>query len=274
MDLALHGAVDLAERLLAEYARAANDYDMYALVDFYESYRAYVRGKVTHLLAIDEGAGDLVRERAAKSARRAFLLALSGDRRSMLAPVLVAVGGVIASGKSTVAGALAAELGAPIVDADGTRKHMLGVAPTERLHDRSWRGAYDPAFTERVYAEVLRRAEVVLASGRPVIVDASFRSARFRAAARDVALARGVPFRFFECRAPRDVALARLVTRATIESVSDGRVEVLDDFAARFEPVVELPESEHVALDTTRPLDQTLAEVREHVATWPRGLVT
>ncbi len=47
MDLAWHGRADLAERFLASYARASGDYDLYALVDFYESYRAYVRGKVS-----------------------------------------------------------------------------------------------------------------------------------------------------------------------------------------------------------------------------------
>jgi aminoglycoside phosphotransferase family enzyme len=51
MDLAAHGRVDLAERLLARYARAADDFELYALVDFYESYRAYVRGKISTLTA-------------------------------------------------------------------------------------------------------------------------------------------------------------------------------------------------------------------------------
>jgi aminoglycoside phosphotransferase family enzyme len=54
MDLAAHGRVDLAERLLARYARDANDFDLFALVDFYESYRAFVRGKISSLVAEDD----------------------------------------------------------------------------------------------------------------------------------------------------------------------------------------------------------------------------
>jgi aminoglycoside phosphotransferase family enzyme/predicted kinase len=273
MDLALHGAVDLAERLLARYARDANDFDLYALVDFYESYRAYVRGKVAHLVASDETTGAELRARAAAHARRCFLLALSGDRRPLLSPAVVAVGGVIASGKSTIADAVAGELGAPVVCADRTRKHMLGVRPTEPVHTGTWTGAYDPSFTESVYREVLRRAEVVLASGRPVVLDASFRSVALRRAARDLAQRYDVPFRFFECTVPREVARARLAQRAKSESVSDGRLEVFDDFCARFEPVGELAEPEHVVLDSTQPLEDTLACARGHVATWPRGLV-
>ena len=64
---------------------------------------------------------------------------------------------------------------------------MLGVQPTEPLDHAAWSGAYDLALTDRVYAELLRRADVVLASGRPAVLDASFRSAAHRRAARELA---------------------------------------------------------------------------------------
>jgi aminoglycoside phosphotransferase family enzyme/predicted kinase len=241
MDLAWRGRVDLAERLLARYALASGDYDLYALVDFYESYRAYVRGKVATMLAADEGAKAEARRAASLEARRYFLLALAAHRSAVLAPLLVCVGGVIASGKSTVAAAVAGALGAPVVEADRTRKQMLGVAPETRLDDPAWSGAYDLAFTERVYAEVLRRAGAVLASGRPVVVDASFRSAEQRAAARRMARERGVPIRFVECVAPADVCRARLARRASEGGISDGRLAIFDAFVARFAPFTELP---------------------------------
>src|ERR1700690_273060 len=100
MDFAAHGRVDLAERLLARYAREANDFDLYALVDFYGSYRAYVRGKIAAFVAGEDPDGHTS---ASRDARRYFLLALSAERRSMLLPAVIAVGGVIASGKSTIA---------------------------------------------------------------------------------------------------------------------------------------------------------------------------
>jgi uncharacterized protein len=273
MDLAFHGRVDLAERLLARYAREANDFDLYALVDFYEGYRAYVRGKVATLLAADEGADEPLRLRAAAEARRYFLLALSADRRSLLSPSVVAVGGIIASGKSTVAAALGAAMGAPVVDADRTRKHFLGVGATVPVHEEPWRGGYDPAVTEKVYAEVLRRAAVVLASGRPVVVDASFRSGAMRAAARALAGAHGVPFRLVECRAAADVCRARLAERERREGVSDGRLAIFDDFCSRFEPVTELGTDERFVVDTTGSPEESLAAAKAHLDTWPEGLV-
>ena len=126
MDLEAHGRVDLAERLLARYARESNDYHLYALVDFYESYRAFVRGKIAAFLAADRGIEEGARTLAAAEARRHFLLALAADRRSLLVPVVVAVGGIIASGKSTLAERLADEMSAPVIDADRTRKSMVG----------------------------------------------------------------------------------------------------------------------------------------------------
>lgn len=274
MDLTWHGAVDLAERLLARYARDSGDFDLYAMVDFYESYRAYVRGKVSHFLAADADADLATRERAAKEARRYFVLALSTDRRALLNPAVIAVGGIIASGKSTIADALAAEMSAPVIDADRTRKQLLGVEPEEPIHDAPWTGAYDPAFGKKVYEEVLRRAEVVLRSGRPVVIDASFRSVFLRRSVRELATKHGVPFRFIECRVAPEVARARLVTRAESSAVSDGRVEIFDDFVAHYEAVTELPPEEHVVVDTSRPLETNLEELRARVDTWPRGFVT
>ncbi|MGH7295329.1 MAG: AAA family ATPase, partial [Polyangiaceae bacterium] len=176
MDLSAHGRVDLAERLLARYARAIDDYGLYELVDFYASYRAWVRGKVAALLALDPGVGDAGRAHAAAEARRHFLLAAASMRPALVAPTLVCVGGWIASGKSATSETIAGELSCPIVDADRTRKHMFGVSETQPLLEPAWNGAYRPAVTDRVYAEVLRRASCVLASGRPVVIDASFRS--------------------------------------------------------------------------------------------------
>lgn len=272
MDLASHGRVDLAERFLARYARASNDFDLYALVDFYESYRAFVRAKVCMMRLADPLADEATRPQTGAEARRHFLLALSADRRPLLLPALVAVGGIIASGKSTIADRVGADMGAPVIDADRTRKAMLGVAPTEPVHEAAWKGAYDPAFTEKVYEEVLRRAGVVLASGRPVVLDASFRSPAMRGAARKLASTYGVPFRFVECRADVEACRARLVVRANHAGVSDGRIAIFDEFCAKFEPPRELPECERIAVDTSRAIDDSIATLRTRLDTWPPGL--
>ncbi|MGF1465840.1 MAG: AAA family ATPase [Sandaracinaceae bacterium] len=272
MDLAWHGRVDLAERLLSVYAREANDFDLYPLVDFYESYRAYVRGKVRTMLAADAGAPAEARARARREARRYFLLALAADRRPLLPPTLVAVGGWIAAGKSTLADRLSAAMGAPSIATDRIRKHLLGAEPTERRFDDAFEGAYDPGVTDRVYAEVARLARVVLDSGRPVILDASFRTQAQRAVARRVAEDAGVPFHFVECRADPEVCRARLRERHRRESVSDGRLEIFDAFLASWEPVEDLGSGQHHVVRTDGPVDAVVEPLRAVLPLWPPAL--
>lgn len=272
MDLSEHGHVELSEQLVADYARASGDFDLYSVLDFYEGYRAYVRGKIASFVAAGADVDHDRRERAEASARHCFLLALASERRSLLRPLVVAVGGIIASGKSTISERLGFEMSAPVVEADRTRKQMLGVRETQPMHDGSWQGAYDPKFTEEVYAEVFRRAGVVLASGRPVIVDASFRSRALRARARALAEEHGVPFRLVECRVAPQIAKDRLRERAKQASVSDGRLEIFDDFVAKWETIDELPADEHLVLDTARAIDANLEVLREAIRTWPPGL--
>ncbi|HEX2869931.1 MAG TPA: AAA family ATPase [Polyangiaceae bacterium] len=262
MDLEAAGRVDLAELLLARYARYANDFDLYGLVDFYESYRAFVRAKVASFTAADATVDYPTRELALQRARHYALLALSAKRSPIVPPVLVAIGGLIASGKSTLAEGLGSMLAAPVVDTDRIRKHLSGRLPLGRMSERPFEGVYSADATEKVYDELRRRARVVLRSGRPLIVEASFRTAAERGKIRALALECQVPFHFLECRASTEICQARLVERGKGPSVSDGRPEIFDAFAASFEAVTELDPSEHVVVDTTRDLELTLDGLR------------
>ncbi len=264
MDLVWHGRVDLAEQFLAQYARHTNDYDLYSVANFYESYRAFIRGKIASLLMSDPTTAPAVQDRARREARRYFLLALAFERPPAVAPQVVAVGGMIASGKSTVANLVSELLSAPVVSSDRTRKHLMGKGATESMQSDAWSDAYSEGSTERVYDELLRRTEVVVDSGRPVVVDASFRTQAMRRAIREVATQRGVPFSFVECVAPREVCLDRLRRRergGTHES--DARSDLLDEFAKNYEPVDELPAKEYKRLDTSRPRSENQLRLEE-----------
>jgi predicted kinase len=125
--------------------------------------------------------------------------------------------------------------------------------------------------TEKVYRELVRRGERVLRSRRPVVLDASFRSRAFRERAKELARSRGVPFVFVECRAPEDALRARLREREREQGVSDGRLEIFDEFVARWEPVEELESGEHLVLDTSQPIEETERLLRDRLRVWPRG---
>jgi predicted kinase len=262
MDFAFHERIDFKERFLAAYARESHDYELYSVVDFYESYRAYVRAKV-NALSLASAASFEARQRLERQARRYLLLALAAERPPLGTPRLIAVGGIIASGKSTFADALGAELGVPVISSDRTRKALLGIEPTEPLRHEPWQRAYAPELTAQVYEELMRLCRVVLRSGRSVVLDATFASRQSRAMARAAAAELSVPFCFVECRAPADVARARLRERASGASVSDGRLEIFDQFVARYEAVTELEDTEHFVADTTLPLPEHIRRLHE-----------
>jgi predicted kinase len=261
MDLSWHERPDLAEQLLADYARASGDYDLYGVVDFYESYRAFVRGKVCTLLLAEPDVAPEVRARAERDARKYLLLSEACTRQPLSPPAVYAVGGVIASGKSTVAGALGDHLAAPVISSDVTRKKLAGVDPLSPLPDSAYSGHYDEQATAATYAELLRRAEVALRSQRSVVLDASFRTRGQRHAALELARRCGTPFFFVECVVPEAVSRARLAERARDRSISDGREEVFDAFVETYEPVRDLPARSHLRLSTDGPPRETLARV-------------
>jgi predicted kinase len=164
---------------------------------------------------------------------------------------VVAVGGLVASGKSTIAKALADHMAVPRIVADQVRDELLQGAPGPAVHETHWEESFGPGFQARVYAELLRRAESVLDSGRTVVLDACFPTVRDRTAARALALRRGLPFCFVECHADGKTQRVRLAERDG-PSPDGGWDKIARALASRWEPPDELPEAQHVRLDTAR----------------------
>jgi hypothetical protein len=258
MELTARSRPDLAESFLARIAQEADDHDLYGVVDFYASYRAWVRGKVAAFLAVDPSTPPDKAARKAREAEVLFTLARAyTDPARRPAPVL-AVGGLIGSGKSTLADALGMALACPIVASDRVRKLLAGVTPTTRAPEH----AYSAAFTVRTFAELFRRAEVVVAAGRGVILDATFRSRALRQEAREVARRHGRRFLFVETVCEDAVLRQRLRRRATGPSVSDATEGLLERMRQDFEAVTELEPGEHVRVDATRSPAEQVALVR------------
>jgi aminoglycoside phosphotransferase family enzyme/predicted kinase len=251
MDLEAAGRPDLAAGFVARSAEALGDFDLYGVLDFYLCYRAWVRAKVAGFVASDASVGWDVRARKHAEARHDFKLARACAGRPLAAPALVAVGGIIGSGKSTLAAALGRGLAAPVVSSDRTRKALAGLAAT----DRGGPELYTAEATEQTYAELMRRASVVLDSGRTVILDATFSEQRWRVLAAELARAFGTAFAFVEASCPDwQVLRERLRWRQGNMSESDADEALLDQIAARPGPPCLWPEGERIVIDTRAPI--------------------
>jgi uncharacterized protein len=261
MELTARSHVDLAEPFLAAFAVASDDHDLYGVVDFYAGYRAWVRGKVAAFLAADPDTPSEKASRKAQEARSLFELARSyAKARTRTAPV-VAVGGLIGSGKSTLAEALSRATGAPVVSSDRVRKALAGIRPTERAVQE----AYSAVFSARTFDELFRRAAGVLASGRGVVLDATFRERALRLRARDLARQHGRPFLFVETVCDDATLRERLRQRAMGPSVSDAGEALLDRMRREFEPVTEFDPGQHVRANTTRGSERAVQTVLERL---------
>lgn len=253
MDLAYRSRDDLAARFLRRYAEASDDFGLFGVVGLYAGYRAAVRAKVAGLAAAEPEVPEAQRRAAAASAVRHLALA-----ERLLAPArpgpVVLVCGTVGSGKSTAAEALADRLGGVVVSSDRTRKRLAGLAPGDRAGAAAGGGIYTDEWTERTYAALLERAEPVVTSGRPALLDATWASSRQRAAARAFAERAGADAWLVEVRCGEATALERLARRAR-EGLdpSDAGPELLARSRARFEPADEWPPPRRLALDSDAP---------------------
>jgi predicted kinase len=246
LDLTRAGRGDLAERLIASFAAETNDFELYGVVDYYERCSAVRRAAAST---------------TADAARAWILLGLSTRRPRLLPPVLVAVGGLVASGKSTIARLVAERMVAPRVEADRAREHLVGDDAPRTL------GA---SFEDVVYRELVRRAEIVLASDRPVVLDACFPRRRQREMARRLAVARGWPFLFIECHVAPGVSQARLRERDR-RGAQQGWQEIHAALARRWEPIDELPPDQRLSLDCARPLVENEPRIFDRIPSEPVG---
>lgn len=252
MDLDYRGRRDLAERFLRRYARDSDDFDLYGVVDFFTSYRAAVRSLVAALAADESELPFDQRRAAAGSARRHLDLAARALQPRAPGRVVLTCG-IVGTGKSSAAEVAADELAGVVVCSDRVRKHLFGVSPAEHSRSGVGEGIYTPESTERVYAGLLERAEPVIASGRVVILDATFSREEQRERARAFARARGIPYLIIETRCEESVSLERLARRERDGTdPSDAGPSFYRTSAARFEPVREVEGDEHLVLQTDR----------------------
>lgn len=271
MELDAAGRSDLARAFVDAYVDQTGDQALYELLPFYACYRACVRGKVHSFQSDDPEVPAEQREDARRQASSLFSLAASyagGPTR----PTLLLVGGLMGTGKSTLAAALNEELGWALVSSDATRKQLAEVDPAEPQMAEYGEGLYSPARRARVYQAMFDQAASLLASGRSVMLDATFGQRTHRHAAAQVAAVHGANLVFVECRSPREVVLqrladrwqARLARQPEIPSVtSDARPDLYDAQADAWQPFYaeEEPATEYLPVSTASPLPFDLTPI-------------
>jgi hypothetical protein len=261
MDLVAQGQPGLARALLERYRALSGDADLARLVPFYACYRATVRGKVTAFKLGDRNLAPERREVARERARAFYALALDFARQ-MAPPVLVLVCGLMGTGKTALAEALAARSGLATYNSDALRKALAAESATRNGQGARvpyGTGIYSAEWNARTYDALFERGAAELRAGRSVILDASFSRRAGRGRAAELARRHGARMVLLECRLDEARTRERLCARERQGgSVSDGREALYGRQRAAFEAVRELPPETHWIV-TTEPEPGALA---------------
>lgn len=227
MDLERLGAPALAVEFMRAYDQFSAESHPESLAHHYVAYRAHVRAKVACLRHQQGDAG-------AKAEASALLaMCLAHLERARVRMVLV--GGLPASGKTTLASALADNLGWALFRSDEVRKDLAHLAHDAAAPAEFGAGLYRPDQVGAAYGEMLRRARMALERGVSVVLDATWRDEGTRAAARRAAESTCAEMVELRCVAPIEVLRNRLISRRSGHAHgSDATVEVLARM--RFEP--------------------------------------
>lgn len=257
MDLRFREAEKLAQEFLRAYYERSADQPLPSLLRFYESYRAYVRGKVRSFVVDQTGPTPEEKQNAADDAGRFFALSLQDARR--LRPRLVLLTGLMGSGKTRQSEELGRRAGVRVLHSDVVRKRLAGLDPEEDQRVPFGTGIYSSEWTRRTYAALLDAARDELARGNSIILDASWSKAAHRNMAANVAAERDALFAIVECTAPDPVLRDRLSKPS--RHVTDGRIELLDDQRAAYEPPDPSEGETVLRVDTSGNLESAAARI-------------
>jgi hypothetical protein len=250
MDLDARGHPELSDAFAGRYVELAwDDETLSYVLPFYRCYRALVRAKVESITArereaaADEAAAARQRAHRHMALARQYTLADEG-------PCLLVVGGLSGTGKSHIAAALAARIGAVLIRSDAVRRALFaGVTP-----------AYDAAARARVYREMRQRAKEHLHARRTVVLDATHIERAERTSARAVAEAASVPMLLIWVDAPDEIIRSRLLRRDAGD-VSDARWETYVRQRERSEPPDSGELAAGVALDGAANASDNIARI-------------
>ena len=293
---------DLSRVFVESYIAETGDHALLELLPFYSCYRACVRGKVLGFQLDELEVPEEQRKLAGEQAADFFKLAASylGGSTS---PTLMLVGGLMGTGKTTLALTLRRQLGWTLYASDTVRKSLAHIDPAQPMAEAFEQGLYSKEWTARTYNALIDKASSTLASGHSVLLDASFvRRADRQAAARlaQTAVPNGVNVILLECTCPRELALQRLAQRwksriihehflasplseasrasgvagmafkqhtcqAGALLASDGRPDLYDAQCAAWQAFDPAQEAgvTHIVIDTAHPLSVNIEQVLE-----------
>jgi uncharacterized protein len=264
MDLDFHGRPDLSELLIRDFVRLSGDQELFGLLTFYKTYRAYVRAKIHSFTSDNPELSANEKKEEGQLAKRYYHLAfhyIQSIQKDQV-PRLVVVFGLMGTGKTFLAKELSKRTGWPLFSSDETRKTLVGISPTSRKWESFGKGIYTGTISRKTYQKMRAEAEKRLTQGQSVILDGSYKRQAERLVLLGLANRTGARIRFLECRAPLNTIRRRLDQRGRdAQAVSDGRWDLFKQQRHDFDPIVEPIKAHFLQVRTDGPVEKEVEKI-------------
>jgi len=258
MDLDARDRPDLSNVFLNAYIEQMDDWEGLQVLPLYLSRQSYVRAKVTSFLLGDPSIPEAVKQDALATATRYYRLAWEytrsplGNASTPHGGNVYLMSGLSGSGKSTVARALARQIGAIHIRSDAVRKHLGGVA-LDQSGDES---LYSPEMSQKTYDRLLQLGITLATQGYPVILDAKYDREPLRQAVMQATKDATLKLHILHC----DVSLATRQNWLNDRQgdISDATVDLLPK--QQMEPFTQTEQSFVTTIDPTQDLEAQLKQ--------------
>ena len=251
MDCSRLGEHELGSRLFSAYTRQSGDHPPEEMIDLFKSYRACVRAKVAALYLKQP---QVMRRRQNVRELHDYLQWADHHAARLGRPLLIVLGGLMGTGKSTLASALAEVIFSTTISSDHIRHSLFGVSDSPAAFSQ---GHYRPELRLQVYGEMFNRAEKYLDNGRSVVLDGTFLTNDLRQRAMEMGRKHGATPVFVECECSREKARSRIYERSAAgRALSEARPGLLNHQAnEREEPCSSI---DRIGVSTTNSIVETL----------------
>lgn len=231
MDLDYLNHPFLSSYLINRYVELSGDKGIFEVLNFYKSYRAYVRGKVIGFRLNEPNIKEEEKNEIINTVKKYYHLSyyyaslfsidLQIDR-----PIIFIVGGLSGTGKSTLASKLVVDYHASYINTDIVRKEISGMNRYEKHHDAIDTGLYSPEKVEFTYEKVIKKSNALLKNGNNVVLDATFQKKKYRYMVKEISDENNAIFILIQTNSPDKIVKKWLDKRLKKKTVSDGRWEV------------------------------------------------
>ena len=231
MDLDYMNHPYLSSYLMRKYIEKSKDIGILDMLNFYKSYRAYVRGKVIGFRLNDPNISKDEKQDIIDTTKKYFDLSsyyaslFSIDLKNKK-PLLFIVGGLTGTGKSTLSLKISVDYRAHNINTDVVRKELAGIDKFERHHDEIDTGLYSPERIDYTYEQVMKKSADFLKNGENVVLDATFQKKKYREMAKKIAKENNAVLIPIQCTCPEEIAKKWLEERLKTKTASDGRWEI------------------------------------------------